>query len=81
MLTYSLEPSQGSQDFDPLKEWGEPQHLPLPPSPTPVDAPSASADGSGDSKSADQKNAAAKGASAPKGTKGKPLPKVCYIIC
>ncbi|XP_067929664.1 microtubule-associated protein futsch-like isoform X2 [Watersipora subatra] len=32
------EPSPAPRVFDPLRDWGEPQSLPLPPSPTPVEA-------------------------------------------
>lgn len=60
--------SAGGNEFDPLREWGEPQQLPLPPSPTPGD--------NANQASGDQKPAAA--SSKPAAEKKKTIAKVAY---
>ena len=64
----------GGAEFDPLREWGEPQQLPLPPSPTPADTANQAASGD---------KAAAKPAVSSAGDKKKPITKVnlCRLSC
>jgi len=68
--------SAGGNEFDPLREWGEPQQLPLPPSPTPGDNANQA---SGDQKpaAASSKPAAEKKKTIAKanGAKASPKPK------
>ena len=64
----------GGAEFDPLREWGEPQQLPLPPSPTPADTANQAASGD---------KAAAKPAASSAGDKKKTIAKVniCRLSC